>query len=349
MDYTRLGKSGVKVSPLCLGTMTLGTPDWKPWVLDKDQSRPILKRALDAGINFFDCADWYSIGVGEEVVGRQLLEMTRRQDLVLTTKAYYPMGSGPNDGGLSRKHIMEAIDASLKRLGTDYVDVYMMHAWDPETPIEETLEALNDVVRQGKALYLGASTMWAWQFSKLIHTAKKNGWTDFSVMQCQYNLVFREHESEMFPLCEDAGVAVTPFSPLARGFLCGDRTRDGKQLTTRAQTDEYAQSDFNDEGDFRIADKVAEIAARRGVTRPQVAMAWVLQKNAITAPLIGVDRPEQIDEAVGALDIYLTDKEMAALEAPYRRRAMIIDHPAECRRLPPKMLKPRPHAPLKAA
>jgi 1-deoxyxylulose-5-phosphate synthase len=235
VEYVRLGKSGLKVSPLCLGTMTLGASAWRPWALDRDESRPILKRALDLGINFIDCADWYSIGVGEEVVGQELLKMTRRDQLVLTTKAYYPMGDGPNDRGLSRKHIMESIDASLKRLGTDYVDVFMMHAWDPETPIEETLEALNDVVRAGKALYLGASTMWAWQFSKLIHTADKHAWANFCVMQCQYNLVFREHEFELFPLCEDQGIALTPFSPLARGFLTGDRTQSGEQKSRRSR------------------------------------------------------------------------------------------------------------------
>ncbi|MGF1562746.1 MAG: aldo/keto reductase [Geminicoccaceae bacterium] len=339
MKYVRLGRSGMKVSALCLGTMTMGTSAWRPWVLNREETRPILARALELGINYFDLADWYSTGVNEEVVTSELLAMTRRDQLVLTTKCYYPMGDGPNDRGLSRKHIMESIDRSLKAMGTDYVDVYMMHAYDPETPIEETLEAFNDIVRAGKALYIGCSTMWAWQFSKIIHLCRHRGWAVPAVMQCQHNLVYRENEFEMFPLCEDEGVAVTPFSPLARGFLTGDRSRTGDLKSHRAKTDNLSQNYFREENDFLIAERVQEIADRRGVSASQIALTWVTQQNSVTSPLVGVDSVAQVEEAVAALDIVLSPAELLLLEEPYQRRDMIIDHPAVRTRVPPKLLE----------
>jgi aryl-alcohol dehydrogenase-like predicted oxidoreductase len=313
MDYVNLGKTGLKVSRLCLGTMTYGSSKWRPWVLDEEAARPFFQRAIEAGINFFDTADMYSVGMSETVVGRQLREFTRRDDVVIATKVYFPMGPGPNDRGLSRKHIMLAIEASLRRLATDYVDLYQIHRSDPEIPIEETLEALHDVVKSGKALYVGASSMYAWQFSKLLHAAESHGWTRFVSMQNHYNLIYREEEREMIPLCIDEGIAVIPWSPLARGFIAGNRSR----ATERAKTDDIAQGFYIAESDNTIADRVAELAKRRGVSAAQIALAWILHKPGVTAPIVGASKLPQLDESIAALEIKLDESEMKFLEEMY--------------------------------
>ena len=317
MQYVNLGKTGLKVSRLCLGCMSYGTSQWRPWVLDEEPSRAFIKQALELGINFFDTADMYSNGVSEEVVGRALRDFARRDQVIITTKVYNRMGDGPNDRGLSRKHILDAIHASLRRLGTDYVDIYMIHRWDYETPIEETLETLNDLVRAGKVRYLGASSMWAWQFAKALYLADAHGWSRFVVMQNHYNLIYREEEREMIPLCRAEGIALTPWSPLARGFLAGNRTRDKKGETTRANNDPYAYELYYRDEDFTIAERVVELAKRRGVKPTQIALAWHLNKPEITAPIIGATKPHHLPEAVAALDIRLTDEECKYLEEPY--------------------------------
>jgi aryl-alcohol dehydrogenase (NADP+) len=318
MDYVRLGKSGLKVSRICLGMMSYGTPEWRDWVLDEEQSRPFVKRALELGINFFDTADMYSLGVSEEVTGRLLREYApSREEIVVATKVYFPIGKGPNGGGLSRKHIMESIDNSLRRLGMDYVDLYQIHRWDYETPIAETMEALHDVVSAGKALYIGASSMFAWQFAKAQYTADLNGWTRFVSMQNHMNAVYREEEREMLPLCRDQGVGVIPWSPLARGFLAGNRRRDDHQPTTRAKSDDYARQMYFAETDFDIVDQVVEIARNRGVTPAQIALAWLLQKPGITSPIIGATKMQHLEEAVAAVDIRLTEEEINNIDAPY--------------------------------
>ena len=318
MEHVNLGKTGLKVSRICLGTMTYGTPAWRDWVLDEQASRPFIKRALELGITFFDTADMYSVGASEEVLGRAIRDFASRDDLVIATKVYNPMGPGPNDRGLSRKHIMQSIDASLRRLGTDYVDLYQIHRWDDETPIEETMEALHDVVKAGKARYLGASSMYAWQFATAQHTAERHGWTRFVAMQNHYNLVYREEEREMNPLCRAQGVGLIPWSPLARGFLAGNRTREGAGETTRAKSDSFAHAMYYQEGDFAIVDREIEIAARHGVAPAQIAIAWLLRQPGLTAPIIGASKIEQLEQAVAALDIELSDEECAALEAPYQ-------------------------------
>ena len=317
MDYVRFGRTGLKVSRLCLGTMTYGTSKWRPWVLDEAESRPFIERALEHGINFFDTADMYSLGVSEEVVGRALKEFARRDQVVIATKVYHPVGDGPNDRGLSRKHIFDAIDASLRRLGTDYVDLYQIHRFDYDTRIEETLEALHDLVKAGKVRYLGASSMFAWQFARMLHTSDAHDWTRFASMQNHYNLVYREEEREMLPLCRDQGVAVIPWSPLARGFLAGNRDIAGKGETVRAQTDEYAHRMYYAASDFTIAARVGDLAKRRGVKPMQVALAWLLSKPAVTAPIVGVSKLPHLDELVAALDIRLDSDETTSLEAPY--------------------------------
>ncbi|MCL4857955.1 MAG: aldo/keto reductase [Caldilineaceae bacterium] len=318
MQYINLGRTGLKVSRLCLGMMTYGTPSWRDWVLDEEQSRPFIRRALEAGINFFDTADVYSLGVSEEVTGRALRDFARRDEVVIATKVYNPMGNKPNQRGLSRKHIMDGIDASLRRLGTDYVDLYQIHRWDKETPIEETLEALHDVVKAGKARYIGASSMYAWQFAQMLYTSKLNGWTPFVAMQNHYNLVYREEEREMIPLCIDRGVGVIPWSPLARGFLAGNRTRDRGGETARAQSDDFAHRMYYQENDFATLDRVLALASARGVSAAQVALAWMLHKPGVTAPIVGASKMYQLDEAIAALSIQLSAEEMAALEAPYQ-------------------------------
>jgi aryl-alcohol dehydrogenase-like predicted oxidoreductase len=319
MHYVNLGKTGLKVSRLCLGTMTYGSSKWRPWVLDEDAARPFFQRAVEAGINFFDTADMYSVGMSETVVGRALREFTRRDDVVIATKVFFPMGPGPNDRGLSRKHIMLAIDASLRRLSTEYVDLYQIHRLDPQTPIEETLEALHDVVKAGKALYTGASSMYAWQFAKMLKVAESHGWTRFVSMQNHYNLIYREEEREMIPLCIDEGIAVIPWSPLARGFLAGNRSR----ATERAKTDDIAQGFYVAESDSTIADRVAEVAKKRGVGAAQVALAWILHKPGVTAPIVGASKIEQLDQSIAALEIKLDQSEIQFLEELYSPHAVL--------------------------
>jgi aryl-alcohol dehydrogenase (NADP+) len=318
MDYVRLGKSGLKVSRLCLGTMTFGSPAWREWVMDEQRARPLIKAALDAGITFFDTADVYSVGESEVVVGNALRDYARRDQIVLATKVHGVMGDGPNDRGLSRKHIMDAIDASLRRLRTDYVDLYQIHRLDKETPIEETLDALDAVVRAGKVRYIGASSMYAWQFAKVLALQERLGLARFVSMQNHYNLVYREEEREMIPLCLEEGIGVIPWSPLARGFLAGNRRRQDKGETGRAKTDQFAHRLYYQDSDFAVVDKVVELAKIKGVKPIQVALAWILAKPGVSAPIVGVSRQEQIAELVGALTVKLAPAEIAALEAPYQ-------------------------------
>ena len=320
MDYIRFGRTDLTVSQLCLGTMSMGSSAWKSWVLDEPESIQILRRALDLGINFFDMADWYSLGRNEEVVGRNLLKMAGREKLVLATKVFYPMSDDPKDRGLSREHIATSIDRSLSRIGTDYADLYVIHAYDPDTPIEETMEALNATVRAGKVRYLGASTMYTWQFAKMNHVATRNGWTPFVNMQCQYNLLYREEEREMFPYCRDQGIAVTTFSPLARGFLA----RTGAK-TARTTHDPY-QEFYGDDIDREIARRVREVAARLDVSAGHVAMAWVAGSPNRNIPIVGAGSSAQLEAAVGALAVQLDTADRAFLEAPYRPRDEINDY-----------------------
>jgi len=317
MQYTHLGRAGIQVSRICLGTMTYGTSKWRPWVLNEEPSRPFIRRALELGINFFDTADMYSDGLSEEVLGRAIGEFARREEVVIATKVYFPMGSSQNERGLSRLHILRAIDSSLRRLGTDYVDLYQIHRWDPETPIEETLEALHDVVKAGKARYIGASSMFAWQFAKALFLADQHGWTRFVSMQNHYNLVYREEEREMLPLCQDQRIGVIPWSPLARGFLAGNRIPAQWGDTVRAKTDDYAKSMYFQDSDFAVASRVKTLAAARGVTPAQIALAWMLHKPGITAPIIGASRMPQLEESVAAVEIQLTQEESTSLEELY--------------------------------
>ena len=323
MNYKNLGNTGLKVSELCLGCMTYGVPDRgdHPWTLPEDQSRPLIRQAVDLGINYFDTANAYSDGTSEEIVGRALKDFSPRDEVVIATKVYFPMSNGPNVGGLSRKAIFTAIDASLRRLGVEYVDLYQIHRWDYSTPIEETLEALHDVVRSGKARYLGASSMHAWQFSKTLHLARHHGWTPFVSMQNHYNLLYREEEREMMPLCIDERIGVVPWSPLARGRL----TREWDTKTTRTQTDEYGNKLYVDtvDADRRVVEQVAKIAASRGVPRAQVALAWIAQKPFITAPIIGASKPQHLTDAVAALTLKLDAAEIAQLEASYVPHAVV--------------------------
>jgi len=319
METVSFGQTGLKVSKLCFGTMTLGSSEWKPWALDDADARPILKRALDLGITFFDLADWYSAGIGESIVAPALTSMVPRDRLVLTTKAYYAMSDDPNDQGLSRKHLLSAIDSSLSRMGTDYVDIFMVHAFDPDTPIEETMEVLHDIVRSGKARYLGASTMFAWQFALMNHIARENGWTPFVNMQCQYSLLYRENEREMLPYCSDQGIAVTCFSPLARGWLAGSQD-------CRSQTDWILSNNYGDALDLEICARVKTIAKERGTTMAEVALAWVISKQAICCPIIGAGSVSQVEDNIKALDFELTPDEIEALNALYRPRDVINDH-----------------------
>jgi aryl-alcohol dehydrogenase (NADP+) len=314
----RLGRTGLNVSRICLGAMSYGDPAWRKWVLPEEESRPFIKRALELGINFFDTANMYSLGRSEEVLGRALRDFARREEVVIATKVYFPVGPGPNDRGLSRKHILQSIDDSLRRLGTDYVDLYQIHRWDYNTPIEETMEALHDVVRAGKARYLGASSMFAWQFATALHVAERNHWTRFVSMQNHYNLVYREEEREMLPLCRAEGIGVLPWSPLARGLLTGNRGRSSTYATTRAEADDYGHRLYNMEPDFQVADRVAEVAAARGVPRAHIALAWLLRQPGVTAPIIGATKLPQLEEAVGAVELQLSDAECTALEAPYQ-------------------------------
>jgi aryl-alcohol dehydrogenase (NADP+) len=319
MHYVKLGATGLEVSPLTLGCMSWGDPSrgGHRWVLDEDAARGIIKDALEVGINFFDTANVYSAGSSEEFTGRALRDFARREEVVIATKVFNRMRPGPNGAGLSRKAIMTEIDASLTRLGTDYVDLYQIHRWDDSTPIEETLEALHDVVKAGKARYIGASSMFAWQFAKALYTADLNGWTRFVSMQNHYNLLYREEEREMLPLCEDQGVGVIPWSPLARGRL----TRHWDAQTARGETDEFGKSLYRDE-DKAIVDRVAAVAEERGVPRAQVALGWLLQQPGVTSPIIGVTKPHHLKDAVAALELRLSDEEVDSLEAPYQPHAV---------------------------
>jgi 1-deoxyxylulose-5-phosphate synthase len=314
MDYVKLGATGLDVSPICLGCMSFGVPDRgsHPWSLDEEQSRPFIRRALEAGINFFDTANVYSDGTSEEILGRALADFGNRDEIVLATKVTGRMRPGPNGAGLSRKAIMAEIDHSLRRLGTDHVDLYQIHRWDSSTPIEETLEALHDVVKAGKARYIGASSMHAWQFSKALYVAERHGWTRFTTMQNHYNLAYREEEREMLPLCADQGIGVIPWSPLARGLL----TRDWDTATTRSANDQFGKTLYND-GDRLIVEAVARVAQARGVPRAQVALAWVAQQPQVTAPIVGTTKPHHLDDALASLSIHLTDEELAELEEHY--------------------------------
>jgi aryl-alcohol dehydrogenase-like predicted oxidoreductase len=318
MQYVNLGRTGLKVSKLCLGCMTYGakTERWR-WALDETESRPFIKHALELGINFFDTANIYTEGTGEEVLGRALKDFAKRDEVVIATKVFGQMGKAPNDVGLSRKHIMAQIDASLKRLGTDYVDLYQIHRWDPNTPIEETLTALHDVVKAGKARYIGASSMAAWQFSKALYVADQLRLTRFISMQPQYNLIYREEEREMLPLCADQGIGVIPWSPLARGFLAGNRSKQG-DTTSRAQTDAFAKHLYYRDDDFAIVDCLTEVAKARGSTNIKVALAWMLSKAVTTSPIIGATKISHLDDAVESLAMTLSDEEIKRLEEPYK-------------------------------
>ena len=347
MDYVRLGHSGLKVSRLSLGTMTYGDPAWRDWVLPGDQSRPFFVRALEAGINFFDTADIYSLGRSEEIVGRALNELARRDQVVIATKVHGKMGDGPNDAGLSRGHIMAAVQASLKRLGTDYIDLYQIHRFDPHTPILETMTALHDLVRQGMVRYLGASSMAAYQFAKMQHAADLHGLTRFVSMQNHYNLVYREEEREMIPLCLEDGVGLIPWSPLARGFLAGNRLRGAAQggraqtveaqttqaqttqaqttqaQTTRARSDAFASGMYRTEGDYAVQERTAELAGRLGVSPAQVATAWILAKPGVSAPIIGASKLPHLEDAVAALELKLSPEDIAFLEEPYQPHGVL--------------------------
>src|SRR6266513_944931 len=317
MQYVNLGSTGLKVSRICLGTMTYGSSQWRPSVLDEAASRPFIQQALESGINFFDTADMYSLGASEEVLGRALKDFgSGRDQVVIATKVFYPMGDDPNARGLSRKHIMAAIDGSLRRLGTDQIDLYQIHRSDPETPVEETLEALHDVVRAGKARYLGASSMPAWQFAKMLSTADAHGWTRFITMQNHYNLVYREEEREMIPLCLDQGIGVLPWSPLARGLLAGKR----RTKTVRAGTDSYGHQLYGEEvseADARVIDALETVAGEAGIPPAQMALAWLLQKPAVVAPIVGVSKTGQLDDALAALEVHLPAELIRRLDAPY--------------------------------
>lgn len=317
MDYVKFGATGLEVSPICLGCMTYGDPDRgsHAWTLKEEDSEPLIKQALDLGINFFDTANMYSLGSSEEILGKALKRLAARDEVVIATKVFHRMRPGPNGAGLSRKVILHEIDASLKRLGTDYVDLYQIHRWDLDTPIEETLEALHDVVKAGKARYIGASNVSAWRFAKALYTSRLHGWTEFASMQDHLNLLYREEEREMLPLCLDQGIAVMPWSPLARGRLA----RAWEETTYRLQTDEFGKTLYAEE-EKSIVDAVGEVAARRGVPRAQVALAWLLQQPAVTSPIVGASKPGHLSDAVQALSIQLDEGEIAALEAPYVAR-----------------------------
>ncbi|MFB3779252.1 MAG: aldo/keto reductase [Bryobacteraceae bacterium] len=331
MQYVKLGRTGLKVSRIGLGTMMFGSRSWRDsqgvtrdWLLEEDEARPIFRRAMELGINFFDTADAYSQGLTEEIVGRALKDVfTCRDEFVLTTKVYHAMGDKPNQGGLSRKHILHAIDASLSRLGLDHVDIYQIHWWDGGTPFEETLEALHDVVRAGKARYVGASNLFAWQLAKALFTADLHAWPRFVSLQNQYNIIYREDEREIIPLCLDQGVGVIPWSPLARGFVMGNRAPDKTGGTARARGDAVARSMYYQEADFAIAERVGEVAEQLGASRAQVALAWILQKPGVTSPIVGTGKIGQLEDVVRGLDLTLTTEQIARLEEPYRPKRIL--------------------------
>jgi aryl-alcohol dehydrogenase-like predicted oxidoreductase len=318
MEYVRLGRSGLKVSRICLGTLTFGSPEWRDYVLDEDDSRLLIQQALESGINFFDTADMYSYGRSEEIVGKALKDFARRSEVILATKTYFPMSDDPNDRGLSRKHIINSVNASLKRLGTDYIDLYQIHRWDYETPIEETLATLEDLVAAGKVRYIGASSMYAWQFAKALYLADLHGWTRFISMQNHYNLIYREEEREMIPLCLEEGIGLIPWSPLARGFLAGNRYEGGGGQTTRSQSDTLADEMYYGDSDFQIVERVIQTANNHKVSPAQIALAWLLHKPGVSSPIVGVSKMKHLEEAISALDIQLDDDEMAFLEELYQ-------------------------------
>ena len=323
MEYTNLGPTGTKVSRLCLGCMTYGSKKWREWVLDEEQGRPFIQRALELGFNFFDTADMYSLGRSEEVLGRALKDFgSSRDKVVIATKVFFPMGDDPNQKGLSRKHILHAIDDSLRRLGTDYVDLYQIHRFDYDTRIEETLEALHDVVKAGKARYIGASSMFAWQFARMLYTSDRHHCTRFATMQNHYNLVYREEEREMVPLCLEEGVGLLPWSPLARGLLAGNR----KAGTERSKQDDYAHKLYTREADDRVVDAVQDLAKERGVPPAQIALAWLLHKPGVTAPIIGASKPNHLEDAAAALAIKLSKAEIERLEAVYVPHPVLGHH-----------------------
>jgi aryl-alcohol dehydrogenase (NADP+) len=326
MKYANLGTSGLKVSRICLGMMTYGSPTWRSWIMTEEQGRPIIQRAVELGINFFDTADMYSVGVSEEILGRFIRETGKRDSWIIATKVFFPMSDDQNDRGLSRKHILSSIDSSLRRLQMDYVDLYQIHRFDPYTPIEETMEALNDVVRSGKARYIGGSSMFAWQFAKMLHSSAQNGWSSFISMQNHYNLVYREEEREMIPLCLSEGIGLMPWSPLARGFLTGNRNRDKGGDTLRAKSDEYAHMMYYQESDFKIVDRVVDLANRKGKTPAQIALAWILHKPGVAAPIVGASKIKQLEESVDALEIELTSQEISVLEELYQPHPILGHH-----------------------
>jgi 1-deoxyxylulose-5-phosphate synthase len=317
VQYANLGATGVRVSRVCLGMMSFGNDSDRAWALDEDAAEPIVRAAVEGGVTFFDTADTYSNGASEVATGRLLGKLLTREEMVVATKVFMPMTPGENGGGLSRKHILAAIDASLERLGMDYVDLYQIHRWDPRTPIEETMQALHDVVRAGKARYIGASSMFAWQFAKAQHTAERAGLTRFVSMQNHYNLIYREEEREMIPQCLDQGVGVIPWSPLARGVLAGNRTRTGERLTTRADSDPFVDYLYEQPTDFDVVERVAELAGGRGVPPAQVALAWLLHKPGVTAPIVGATKLGHIEDALAAEQLSLSEQEIARLEEPY--------------------------------
>jgi 1-deoxyxylulose-5-phosphate synthase len=325
MDYVNLGKTGLKVSRICLGVMSYGSKTWRQWVLEEEEARPFLRRALDLGINFFDSADVYSLGVSEEILGRAMKTFgVDRECVVIASKVHGKMGEDPNQKGLSRKHIMHSIDNTLRRLGTDYVDLYQIHRFDYSTPIEETLTALHDVVKAGKARYIGASAMYAWQFCKMLHTSDRLGLTRFSTMQNYYNVVYREEEREMIPLCREEGIGLIPFSPLARGFVIGNRRKEDFGDTIRSQSDEFSRAHYYREEDFKVVERVTEVAAKRGSNNAQVALAWVLAQPGITSPIIGATKMQHLEDAVAAMKLKLDVAEIKALNEPYKSRGILM-------------------------
>ena len=326
MDYVNLGTTGLKVSRLCLGAMTYGSKQWRPWVLEEEEARPFIRKALEFGINYYDTADMYSVGKSEEILGRALKDFGPGRDhIVIATKVDMPMSDHPNDRGLSRKHIMHSIDNSLRRLGTDYVDLYQIHRFDAATPIEETLRALDDIVRAGKALYVGASAMYAWQFMKMLAASDRLGLARFGTMQNYYNVIYREEEREMLPLCRAEGIAVTPFSPLARGFVVGNRRKEDYGETVRAKTDEYSRRQYYRPEDFAIVDRLTEVAKKHGLNNAQVALAWVLHQPGITSPIIGVSKPGHLEDAIKALTVKLEADELKYLSDLYKPRSVLAN------------------------
>lgn len=318
MKYVPLGTTGASVSRICLGCMTFGSKAWRPWVVEEQDARAIFKRAIEAGINFFDTADMYSLGVSEEITGRALRDMAKLDEVIVATKVYWPMTAGPNMGGLSRKHIIQGCEASLRRLGLERIDLYQIHRLDGKTPMEEVLAALDHLVQSGKVLYIGASSMYAWQFARMLSVAERNGWARFVTMQNHYNLLYREEEREMNPLCAAEGIGLLPWSPLARGYLAGARrSLDDRASTQRAKTDEYGHSLYTNPADWAIVEAVQAVAAERGVTPAEVALAWLLSKPAVTAPIVGTTRASHLDAVIQSVELELSAEEISRLEAPY--------------------------------